>query len=84
MVVDNHQVVHLKKSLNYKKIENGLNILDKEVVNEKNYCLIKASHDGYLKRFGIIHQRSVELLVAEKKLFGKDKLIKKRSIFKKI
>ncbi len=84
LVVDNHSSCSFeKKSLNYKKIENGLNILDKEVVNEKNYCLIKASHDGYLKRFGIIHQRSVELLVAENKLFGKDKLIKKREVSSK-
>ena len=62
------------------KISYGLKILKKNVVFEKNYWKISASHDGYLKRYGIIHEREVEFYPEQKKFVGCDKIIFKNSI----
>ena len=43
---------------------------------------MNGSHDGYLKEYGIIHERSLEFFHETARLIGKDKLIKKRN-FKK-
>ena len=37
-----------------------------------------ASHDGYLKEYGIIHERQIEFFTKSNKFIGKDKLIKKK------
>ena len=51
----------------------------KKFVMEKNYWNISASHDGYSKRYGIIHERILEFYPETNKIFGKDKLIKKKN-----
>ena len=37
------------------------------------------SHDGYLKQYGIIHERKLEFFIDTFKLIGQDQLIKKRN-----
>ena len=49
------------KNENY-KISHGLKIIKKNIVFEKNYWKINASHDGYLKQYGIIHEREDRVL----------------------
>ena len=41
-------------------IDQGLKILNKNVIFEENYWKISASHDGYLKKFDSIHDREIE------------------------
>ena len=55
-----------------------MKINDKDIVNEKNYWLIKASHNGFLKKFGIIHERCLEYFTDKNELIGVDKLILKK------
>ena len=71
---------------NFKKNSNGPSIVskgfktfDNEVTYEKNYWRIKCSHDGYLSRYGVIHQRNLEFDNDKSILFGKEKLIKKKN-----
>ena len=73
-----NQLQTLKKSIQG-SLQNKINfrILNKNVVFEKNYWLIKGSHDGYLREYGIIHERSLEFYPEKNKLIGKDKLSKK-------
>ena len=61
------------------KIFNGLKILKKNVVFEKNYWKINAAHDGYLKQFGIIHDREIEFYPEQIKFIGHDKIISKNN-----
>ena len=75
LVIDNHSSCSFRNSRRNKVLENGLKIIDKNVVNEKNYWLIKASHNGFLKKFGILHERSLEYFVEKNKLIGTDKII---------
>ena len=34
-------------------------------------------HDGYLRKFGIYHEREIEFYPEQMKLIGRDKLIRK-------
>ena len=62
------------------KISHGLKILKKNIVFEKNYWKINASHDGYLKQYGVIHEREIEFYPEQIKFVGHDKIISKNSI----
>ena len=80
LILNNNSVVSFKK--NFKnKILNKLNFntLNKNIVCEKNYWLIKCSHDGYLKNYGTIHERSLEFFPEKNKFVGTDKLIKNKN-----
>jgi uncharacterized heparinase superfamily protein len=62
------------------KISHGLKILKKNIVFEKNYWKINAAHDGYLKQYGIIHDREIEFYPELIKFIGHDKIISKSII----
>jgi len=62
------------------KISHGLKILKKNIIFEKNYWKINAAHDGYLKKYGIIHERDVEFYPEQMKFIGHDKIISKNPI----
>ena len=80
LILDNHSSCKLRKQKNQKsKIEQGLKIINKSVVFEKNYWSINSAHDGYLKQYGIIHDRKIEFFPEQYKFIGYDKLIKKKN-----
>ena len=58
-------------------IDQGLKIINKNVIFEDNYWKISASHDGYLKKFGSIHDREIEFYPEQTKFVGTDKIIRK-------
>ena len=60
-------------------MENGLKSIKENIVFEKNFWSIKGSHNGYQKKFGTIHERTLEFFTESNKILGKDKLIKKRN-----
>ena len=57
------------------KVFQGLKIIKKNIVFEKNYWKICGAHDGYLKKYGIIHEREIEFYPEYKKFVGFDRLI---------
>jgi len=61
-------------------ISQGLKITKKNIVFEKNYWKISAAHDGYLKQYGIIHDREIEFYPEQMKFIGHDRLISKNNI----
>ena len=80
LVIDNHSSCSFRNEKEYKKVIYGLKVSDKNVVNENNYWLIKASHNGFLKKFGILHERSLEFFAEKNKLIGTDKLVSKNKL----
>ena len=61
LVVDDKSSYSFNKLRSKKyRINQGLKILKKKIVFEKNYWKINASHDGYLKLHGIVHDREIE------------------------
>ena len=80
LVVDNRSSTKIKKdSYGIPKVIKPIKILKKSFISEKNYWNINGSHDGYLKEYGIVHERQIEFFPDDLKLIGKDKLIKKRN-----
>ena len=78
LIVDDNLLVVLKSRDKKSKINQGLRILKKKIVFEKNYWKINASHDGYLKQYGIIHDREIEFYPEQIKFIGHDKIISKK------
>ena len=80
LILDNSSVCNFKKnSKGPSMVSKGFKTFDNEVTYEKNYWSIKCSHDGYLTRYGVIHQRNLEFHPDENILIGKEILIKKKN-----
>ena len=80
LIVDNRSSVGFLKNLNGNTIvKRNLKILKKSYFSKKNYWYMSGSHDGYLKEYGIVHERQLEFFFETYKLVGQDKLIKKRN-----
>tara|TARA_Y100001970_G_scaffold445_1_gene531 strand:- start:12181 stop:13809 length:1629 start_codon:yes stop_codon:yes gene_type:complete len=80
LILDNSSVCNFKKNSNGKSfINKGFKTFDNQVTYEKDYWKIQSSHDGYLTRYGVIHQRNLEYYSDKNIIIGKDKLIKKKN-----
>ena len=80
LIIDNHSSCKLRKSGNqYSKIEQGLKITKKTIIFKKNYWSLRSGHDGYVKQYGIIHDRQIEFFPEQNKFIGNDHLIKKKN-----
>jgi len=78
LILDDRSSCKFNKAKNKSsKISQGLKILKKNIVFEKNYWKINTAHDGYLKQYGIIHDREIEFYPEQKKFIGHDKIISK-------
>ena len=51
-------------------------VINKEYSEDKKFYTMIASHNGYEKKFGYIHTRSIIIPKDEDKVFGEDKLKK--------
>ena len=81
LILDDRSSCKFTKERNSKsKIFEGLKIVKKNIVFEKNYWKINAAHDGYLKQYGVIHDREVEFYPEQMKFIGRDKIISKNNI----
>ena len=81
LILDDRSSCKLDKTINKSsKISKGLKILKKNIVFEKNYWKINAAHDGYLKQYGVIHEREIEFYPEQIKFVGHDKIISKNGI----
>ena len=54
-------------------------IINKSYANEKDFYFVSAAHNGYEKKFGYIHKRSVKIFKKEDKIFGEDELKKTKN-----
>ena len=54
-------------------------VISKNYTENKNLYSIIASHNGFEKRFGYIHSRSIKILKNEDKIFGLDELKKSKN-----
>jgi len=80
LVLDNTSNVKFERDKHgYMLVNKNYKILDKEIKSEKNFWLIKASHDAYSKSYGVVHERQIQFFNNSQKLEGYDKLIKTRN-----
>ena len=81
LILDDRSSCQFNKIKNQdSKISNTLKVLKKNIVFEKNYWKINAAHDGYLKHYGVIHEREIEFYPEQIKFIGHDKIIFKNNI----
>ena len=80
LILDNTSITKFKKNnVGGLVFENNYKIFNKKIIFEKNFWSIHSSHDGYQKKYGIVHQREIEFYPEKNILVGKDKLIKKKN-----
>ena len=80
MVLDNSSVCNFTKAKNGSNIvSKGFKAFNKNIINENNFWSIKGSHDGYLSKYGVIHERTIEFYPEKNKIIGKDKFLKKNN-----
>ena len=56
-------------------------IISKNYKEDKDFYFISASHNGYEKKFGYIHTRTIKISKKEDKIFGQDELKKTKKNF---
>jgi len=78
LVIDDDSSCHYKKNDKNYLIDDGLKILKKNIVFEQNYWKINASHDGYQKKYNMIHEREIEFYPEQFKFVGTDKILNKK------
>ena len=79
LVIDDSSSCKLIKIDNSWFIKRGLKILKKNSTFEKNYWKINASHDGYQKRYNLIHERELEFYLDQMTFVGIDKITRKKT-----
>ena len=79
LVLDNRSSCKFKRDADgILKVNQELKVTKKSIISEKNYWSVIGSHEGYLKEYGVIHERKIEHFFDKKKFLGTDKLIKKK------
>ena len=79
LIIEDFSSCSSEKIKNNILVGKGLKVSKKNIVYEKNYWKISASHDGYLQKFGTIHEREIEFYPEQNKFVGYDKLLRKNS-----
>ena len=78
MIIEDHSSCDfIKNEKSEYLISKGLKVFKKNIVFEDNYWKISASHDGYSKKFNVIHERKIEFYPEQEKFIGFDKILKK-------
>ena len=79
LIIDDNSSCKFLKVQNTFLVKNGLKVIKKSYVTEKNFWKINASHDGYLKKYNLIHEREIEFYPEQLVFKGLDKIIKKKT-----
>jgi uncharacterized heparinase superfamily protein len=78
LIIEDHSSCNfIKNEKSEHLIKQGLKVSKKNIVFENNYWKISAAHDGYYKKFKLIHEREVVFYPEQEKFIGFDKILKK-------
>ncbi len=78
LIIDDNSSCKFKKKKEDYLLKDSLKILKKSIIFEKNYWKISSSHDGYLKKYNLIHERDIEYYPEQSKFIGTDKILFKK------
>jgi uncharacterized heparinase superfamily protein len=59
-------------------------VIKKNYTEDNNFYSVIASHNGYEKKFGYLHTRSIKISKKEDKIFGQDELKKTKKYSKSL
>ncbi len=77
LIIEDYSSCNFIKHQSNLIIDKGLKVSKKNIVFENNYWKISAIHDGYLQKYGTIHEREIEFYPEQMKFIGYDKLLRK-------
>ncbi len=77
LTIEDYSSCNFKNNNNNLVVDKGLKVSKKIIVCENDYWKVSGMHDGYLRKFGIYHEREIEFYPEQMKLIGRDKLIRK-------
>tara|TARA_Y100000591_G_C21847620_1_gene709615 strand:+ start:663 stop:2291 length:1629 start_codon:yes stop_codon:yes gene_type:complete len=78
-IENSSSVTFIKQSSGINKVNSSLKIFNKKIIKNDEKWGFEASHNGYNKKFGIIHHRKVEFFNKVTKLYGTDRIEKKNN-----
>ena len=78
LTIDDHSSCKFRKIKNSFLLDKSLKILNRQAIFEKDYWMIKCSHDGYQKKYNSIHEREIEFFPNQMIFSGLDKIVKKK------
>ena len=79
--IDNHSSCKFKKNVNGNfYLASKLNIIKKKISCDNRYWEVEGVHDGYLKKYGILHLRKIKFDLLNNVYHGEDKIICKKII----
>ena len=79
LIIDDSSSCKFLKRKDIWVLKTGLKITEKKSIFEKDYWKITAAHDGYLKKYNLIHERSIEFYPEQMAFLGNDRIIKKKT-----
>ncbi len=80
LIIDDQSSCKFKKNnKNNLVIKEGIKILKKNIIFEKNFWKINVSHDGYFKKYRSVHEREIEFYPEQTRFVGLDKIINKKN-----
>jgi len=80
LTLDNSSVSQFFFENNSKKLVNkNFKIISKKVLSDNDKWILEGSHDGYLKRYGVVHCRKIEISNKDFVINGIDRLLKKKN-----
>ncbi len=79
LILDNSSSCKFKRDTDgILKIDQELKVTKKSLISEKNYWCVEGFHEGYLKQYGVIHERKIEFFLEKNKFLGTDRLLKRK------
>ena len=79
LIIDDNSSCKFLKENNSWILKTGLRVTKKKIIFEKNHWKVTATHDGYLKNYGSIHERNIEFYPEQMTFVANDKIIKKKT-----
>jgi len=79
LIIDQNSSCKFKKLNKNYLLNDGLKIIKKSIIFEKKYWKIRASHDGYYKKYNTIHEREINYYPEQFKFSGTDNILIKKS-----
>lgn len=78
--IDDRSSCKFKKSeLGNFSLDNNLKVTNKKINFNEEIWEMQGTHDGYLKEYGILHQRNIKFITKEFKYIGEDRIICKKN-----
>ena len=79
LIIDDNSSCKFTRINNSWMTKRDLKIIKKDNIFKKNYWKVSASHDGYLKKYNSIHERTIEFYPENMTFVGLDRIIKKKT-----